>query len=1276
MTAPTHPSGAEESSTAGSEIERLRRREAELEAELARVKGDAGAASDARDHRHRAIFESAVDFAIVATDRDGRVTDWNTGAERVLGWSAEEMRGEPIDRIFTPEDRAEGRSGLEMRRAVEMGRANDERWHVRKDGSRFWATGEMMPLRGKDDSHLGYLKILRDRTAEHEAAIARREREAYLRLVLDSSVEGLYGVDRNGVTTFCNAAFLRMMGFAREEDAIGRKLHDVIHPSHPDGSHYDEADCPIYQAAQSGEEQHVEGEFFSRLDGTSFPVEYWVRPIVHEGALRGSACTFVDVTERNRAKASIADARAAAEALAAERSAILGQLVEGVIVADADGRIIFVNDAATALHGVRELGVEPDRYSDTYHLLTEAGTPYPPHDLPLARAVRGETVIDARWRIRRPDGGEVLAIGSARPIERPDGTRAGAVLTLRDDTARKAAETERSRLAAIVEQSRDFIGITDPEGRPIFLNEAGRALVGLERLKAALGARLVDYFPPEDQATLRDVVLPAVEREGYWEGELCFRNFATGASIPVLYNIFPVRDADGTIVGYGTVTRDLTERKRAEDALREETRRLETLNRTGAALAAELDLERVVQRVTDAGVELTGAHFGAFFYNVLNEAGESYMLYTLSGVDRSAFDGFSMPRATAVFRPTFHGEGVVRSDDILADPRYGNSAPHFGMPKGHLPVRSYLAVPVISRSSEVIGGLFFGHPEPGRFSEQHERLMVGIAAQTAVAIDNARLYRTAQRELEERRRAEARLSELNLTLEARVAERTAERDRTWRLSQDLLAVVETDGTMASVNGAFTDLLGWGAAELIGNRFLEFTHPDDLEATLAVFQGVFEAPLVHPYQFRLRHKDGTYRWFAWTGAFEDGKVYANGRHTTSEHEQAVALAHTEEQLRQSQKMEAVGQLTGGIAHDFNNLLTGITGSLELLQTRVAQGRLGEVERYVTAAQGAAKRAASLTHRLLAFSRRQTLDPKPTNINRLVTGMEELIRRTVGPAVTVEVVGAAGLWTTLIDPSQLENALLNLCINARDAMPDGGQLTIETANKWLDLRAARERELPPGQYLSLCVTDTGTGMTPDVIKRAFDPFFTTKPIGMGTGLGLSMVYGFARQSGGQVRIYSEIGRGTTMCIYLPRHHGQEDDAEGVADLVDAPRAEQGRAVLVVDDEPTVRMLVAEVLEDLGCTAIEAADGAAGLRVLQSDARIDLLITDVGLPGGMNGRQVADAGRVLRPGLKVLFITGYAENAVVGNGHLDYGMHVLTKPFAMEVLASQIRQLTAAP
>jgi CheY-like chemotaxis protein len=265
----------------------------------------------------------------------------------------------------------------------------------------------------------------------------------------------------------------------------------------------------------------------------------------------------------------------------------------------------------------------------------------------------------------------------------------------------------------------------------------------------------------------------------------------------------------------------------------------------------------------------------------------------------------------------------------------------------------------------------------------------------------------------------------------------------------------------------------------------------------------------------------------------------------------------------------------------------------------------------------------------------------------------------------------LWITKIDSSQLENALLNLCINARDAMPDGGRITIETANKWLDDRAARERDLPPGQYISLCVTDTGTGMTPDVIVKAFDPFFTTKPMGQGTGLGLSMIHGFVRQSGGQVRVYSELGEGTTMCLYLPRFAGVLEVSDG-PEAVAVDASGRGETVLVIDDEATIRMLMVEVVDELGYVTLEAADGPTGLKILQSDVRIDLLITDVGLPGGMNGRQVADIARVTRPALKILFVTGYAENAAVGNGLLERGMEVITKPFVMAELGNKAREM----
>jgi CheY-like chemotaxis protein len=372
------------------------------------------------------------------------------------------------------------------------------------------------------------------------------------------------------------------------------------------------------------------------------------------------------------------------------------------------------------------------------------------------------------------------------------------------------------------------------------------------------------------------------------------------------------------------------------------------------------------------------------------------------------------------------------------------------------------------------------------------------------------------------------------------------------------------------------------------------------------------------------------------------------------------------------MEAVGQLTGGIAHDFNNLLTGIVGSLDLMQTRMAQGRTENLERYAKAATESANRAAALTHRLLAFARRQPLDPKPVDANRLVMSMEELLRRTTSEAIQLDIVTAEDLPLTLCDPNQLESAILNLAINARDAMPEGGRLTIATSLSHLDSSyAATQQDLAPGSYVMICVSDSGSGMPADVLAQAFDPFFTTKPIGEGTGLGLSMVYGFAKQSEGHVRIYSEVGRGTTVKIYLPPYHGEIAGDVAATALSEAHRAETGETVLVVEDETVVRGLILEVLADLGYRALEAGDGPSGLRVLESKQRIDLLVTDVGLPG-LNGRQLADRARLVRPDLKVLFITGYAEQAAMASGFLAPGMEMVTKPFAIEDLTLRIRKI----
>lgn len=627
-------------------------------------------------------------------------------------------------------------------------------------------------------------------------------------------------------------------------------------------------------------------------------------------------------------------------------------------------------------------------------------------------------------------------------------------------------------------------------------------------------------------------------------------------------------DADGAVLGMIGVLQDVTARKLEQIELAEEAETLEILNRTGAALSSELDIGNVVQIVTDAGVQITRAEFGAFFYNVIGDSGEQYMLYTLSGVAREKFSQFPMPRNTHVFAPTFKGEGTVRSDDITKDPRYGKNDPHFGMPKGHLPVRSYLAVPVTSRSGEVIGGLFFGHSTPSRFTARDERVLVGIAAQAAVAIDNGRLYQRAQRELAEKQKAEDALRALTTELELRVQARTAE--------------LETS-------------------------------------------------------------------------------YAYLKREIEERER------TEEVLRHAQKLEAIGQLTGGVAHDFNNLLTIVIGNMDTIARRLGPETDARLRRAIDHALEGARKAASLTQRLLAFARRQPLKPEPADPNRLVQQMSELLYRTLGERIEIETVLAAGVWMIEVDTGQLESAILNLAVNARDAMTQGGKLTIETANSYVDDAYAREHALAPGQYVVICVSDTGSGIPREVMDKVFDPFFTTKATGQGTGLGLSQVYGFVKQSGGNVRIYSEVGEGTTVKLYLPRYHGKlAQEQPKAAELLPADRHE---TILVVEDEERVRHLSVSLLQELGYNVIAAPDGVTALALLERTPRVDLLFTDVGLPR-MNGRELADEARKRHPNLKVLFTTGYAKNAIVHHGRLDADVSLIGKPFTFAELSEKVR------
>ena len=524
-------------------------------------------------------------------------------------------------------------------------------------------------------------------------------------------------------------------------------------------------------------------------------------------------------------------------------------------------------------------------------------------------------------------------------------------------------------------------------------------------------------------------------------------------------------------------------------------------------------------------------------------------------------------------------------------------------------------------------------------------------------------------DIEEQKTTSQALARLNETLEQQVAERTADRNRLWQLSSDIMILSRLDGTLLAVNPAWTRVLGWSAEESIGRDVLDFIHADGLEKArhdMSVFE---DGVSVSGVDNLMLHKDGGCRWIVWGAVSGDGLISGVGRDVTLERERAEALHLAEEQLRQSQKMEAIGQLTGGIAHDFNNLLTVIIGSLDMLKRRMDAQRSDGVERFMDAASSAAQRAAALIHRLLAFARRQSLDTRPCDVNLLIEGLDDMLRRTLGERISLETALHRHLWHALSDANQLESALVNLAINARDAMPSGGQLSIDTANTVLDdSYTAGLEAVSSGEYVVISVSDTGSGMSAEVLAKAFDPFFTTKPLGQGTGLGLSMIYGYAKQSGGHVRIYSEVNRGTTVKLYLRRAPDEQAPLP-----IESPRAPYGlgETVLVVEDEASVRMLISEVLDVLGYRYLEAADAKTALELLQREPQIDLLVTDVGLPD-MNGRQLADIAREERPQLRVLFVTGYAEAASVRGGVLAEGMQMMTKPFALDALGSKIREM----
>ncbi len=519
--------------------------------------------------------------------------------------------------------------------------------------------------------------------------------------------------------------------------------------------------------------------------------------------------------------------------------------------------------------------------------------------------------------------------------------------------------------------------------------------------------------------------------------------------------------------------------------------------------------------------------------------------------------------------------------------------------------------------------------------------------------------------------AERQLREATILLSQQVAQRTADRDRLWLRSDALLLVARFDGDIVAVNPAWTDWLGWSEQETVGRPMRSFAHAEDDAVLDDEFAQLQQGAQKRQGTLRFCHRDGAAHWVSWTASPADGFIHFVGRDVTEEHARAQALAEAEEQLRQGQKMEAMGQLTGGIAHDLNNMLQGIVLPFQIIRQRIAQGRQEDAGKYIDAGLAAARRAASLTQRLLAFSRRQPLDSRPVDMVASINGLESMIKTTCGENIALQLSFASDLWPALTDAHQFENAVLNLAINARDAMPSGGTLRITADNVHLDAAANHTvPSLDDGDYVCVAVSDTGTGMSDDVLNRAFDPFFTTKPLGQGTGLGLSMIYGFMRQSGGIAVLESSAGQGTRVSLYFKRAQAAAvlEHAEPSMPLSGPRRPD---SALVVEDDDTVRALAVELLRDSGFFVMEAASGNAAMALLSGAVHFDLLVSDVGLPGP-NGRQVADYALEKLPAIKVILMTGYAEQAAMSPQFLGARMELLVKPFDAQALVSKVHAM----
>jgi len=793
-----------------------------------------------------------------------------------------------------------------------------------------------------------------------------------------------------------------------------------------------------------------------------------------------------------------------------------------------------------------------------------------------------------------------------------EGKPFGVVAIVIETTAKVRAERwlsgERERLRRMFEQAPGFMAmLSGPDHVYELANPAYHALVGAHR--SLLGRPVRDVVPElGEQGVLQ--LLDQVWTSGlpYSDGamRLMLQRTPDGPREECFLELAfqPLRDADGQVFGIFVQGADVTARRRAEGALRESEAQFRAL------------AQAMPNHVWSASPD-----------GLMTWFNERYLAYT--GASRESLDGDGW---LARIHPDDRADMLSRWHESLASEAEFDAEYRVCGRDGHYRWHLARAVPQRQEEGAVV-----------RWIGTHT-------------------------DIEDQKASARALARLNATLEEQVAARTADFDRIWRLSTDLMLVAELDGTVVNTNPAWKTVLGWDEVDLIGHSLLTMIHPQDIAPTTAELGSLGRGVTTMRFQNRYKTQDGSYRTLSWTAVPNQELVHAIGRDVTADLEAEAALRRTEVALQQAQKMETVGKLTGGVAHDFNNLLQVIAGNLQLLTRHVAGNE--RAERYLASALGGVNRGAKLASHLLAFGRRQALEPRVINIGRFLAGIEDMMRRTIGEAIDIEVVGAGGLWNTLVDPAQLENALLNLVINARDAMAGHGQLTVEVGNAYLDEAYCLDHsDVAAGQYVLLAVTDTGTGMAPDVLARVFEPFFSTKSEGKGSGLGLSMVYGFVKQSGGHVKLYSEPGLGTTVKLYLPRTKQAEDI---IAPPDAAPVSGGSETILVAEDDDEVRATVVETLGELGYRVLRARDAASALTIIEGGVAVDLLFTDVVMPGPLRSPELARRAKELLPELAVLFTSGYTENAIVHGGRLDPGVALLGKPYTREALARKVRHM----